>query len=188
MQRPTWPILARRGCPHGRDVILGRIGRGRSTPAPFATYIRSAGCNHILNARALEARMLLRTLTVAALLVTLLSTGTAAQNASSVVAAASKAMGVDTLNSITYSGTARNGAFGQSKSIGDPMGPVNVTRITRVHAHDQLRPARPTRRHSSPEPPGRRSHRPCRGRPRRCRACSTRTSPARRPAATGTRR
>ena len=74
--------------------------------------------------------MLLRTLTVAALLVTLLSTGTATQNASSVVAAASKAMGVDTLNSITYSGTARNGAFGQSKSIGDPMGPVNLTRIT----------------------------------------------------------
>jgi hypothetical protein len=54
----------------------------------------------------------------------------AAQDASSVVAAASKAMGVDTLTSITYSGTARNGAFGQSKSIGDPMGPVNLTRIT----------------------------------------------------------
>jgi glyoxylase-like metal-dependent hydrolase (beta-lactamase superfamily II) len=34
------------------------------------------------------------------------------------------------LNSITYSGTARNGAFGQSKSIGDPMGPVNVTQIS----------------------------------------------------------
>jgi glyoxylase-like metal-dependent hydrolase (beta-lactamase superfamily II) len=74
--------------------------------------------------------MLLRPLTVAALLVTLLSTGTATQNASSIVAAASKAMGVDTLNSITYSGTARNGAFGQSKAIGEPMGPVNVTRIT----------------------------------------------------------
>jgi len=74
--------------------------------------------------------MLLRMLTVAALLVTLLSTGTATQNASSVIAAASKAMGVDTLNSITYSGTARNGAFGQSKAIGQPMGAVNVTRIT----------------------------------------------------------
>jgi hypothetical protein len=74
--------------------------------------------------------MLLRMLTVAALLVTLLSAGTATQNASSVVAGASKAMGVDTLNSITYSGTARNGAFGQSKAIGEPMGAVNVTRIT----------------------------------------------------------
>jgi glyoxylase-like metal-dependent hydrolase (beta-lactamase superfamily II) len=73
--------------------------------------------------------MLLRTLTVAAL-VALFSAGTLAQNTNSVVAAASKAMGVDTLNSITYSGTARNGAFGQSKSIGDPMGAVNVTRIT----------------------------------------------------------
>jgi glyoxylase-like metal-dependent hydrolase (beta-lactamase superfamily II) len=74
--------------------------------------------------------MLLRKLPVAALLVTVLASAAAAQNASSVVAAASKAMGVDNLNSITYSGTARNGAFGQSKSIGDPMGPVNVTQIT----------------------------------------------------------
>jgi glyoxylase-like metal-dependent hydrolase (beta-lactamase superfamily II) len=74
--------------------------------------------------------MLLRMLTVAALLVTLFSAGTATQDASSVVAAASKAMGVDALNSITYSGTARNGAFGQSKAIGEPMGAVNVTRIT----------------------------------------------------------
>jgi 1-aminocyclopropane-1-carboxylate deaminase/D-cysteine desulfhydrase-like pyridoxal-dependent ACC family enzyme len=64
---------------------------------------------------------MLRTLTGAALVVTLLSIGAAAQNASSVVAAASKAMGVDTLNSITYSGNARNGAFGQSKAIGAPL-------------------------------------------------------------------
>lgn len=75
--------------------------------------------------------MLLRTVTTATLLVTLLSIGTAAQNASSVVAAASKAMGVDNLNSITYTGTARNGAFGQSKAIDEPMGPNNLTLITR---------------------------------------------------------
>ena len=74
--------------------------------------------------------MLLRTITGAALVATLLSIGVAAQNASSVVAAASKAMGVDTLNSITYSGTARNGAFGQSKAIGSPLAPVNTTVIT----------------------------------------------------------
>jgi glyoxylase-like metal-dependent hydrolase (beta-lactamase superfamily II) len=74
--------------------------------------------------------MLLRTITGAALVATLLSIGVAAQNASSVVATASKAMGVDTLNSITYSGTARNGAFGQSKAIGTPLGPVNTTVIT----------------------------------------------------------
>ncbi len=63
-------------------------------------------------------------------LVLVFATGSAAQNASSVVAAASKAMGADSLTSITYSGTARNGAFGQSKAIGDPMGAVNVTQIT----------------------------------------------------------
>jgi glyoxylase-like metal-dependent hydrolase (beta-lactamase superfamily II) len=74
--------------------------------------------------------MLLRTLPVAALLVAFLSMGAAAQNASSVVAAALKAMGADTLASITYSGTARNGAFGQSKAIGNPLGPVNLTQIT----------------------------------------------------------
>jgi glyoxylase-like metal-dependent hydrolase (beta-lactamase superfamily II) len=74
--------------------------------------------------------MLLRTITGAALVATLLSIGVAAQNASSVVAAASKAMGVDTLSSITYSGTARNGAFGQSKAIGSPLAPVNTTVIT----------------------------------------------------------
>jgi glyoxylase-like metal-dependent hydrolase (beta-lactamase superfamily II) len=73
--------------------------------------------------------MLLRTLTVA-LLVSFLSISAAAQDAGSVVATASKAMGVANLNSITFSGTARNGAFGQSKSIGEPMGPVNVTAIT----------------------------------------------------------
>jgi glyoxylase-like metal-dependent hydrolase (beta-lactamase superfamily II) len=74
--------------------------------------------------------MLLRTVIGAALVATLLSIGAAAQNASSAVAAASKAMGVDSLNSITYSGTARNGAFGQSKAIGMPLGPVNTTVIT----------------------------------------------------------
>jgi len=56
--------------------------------------------------------------------------GVAAQNANTVIATASKAMGVDGLNSISFSGTARNGAFGQSKSIGDPLGPVNATQIT----------------------------------------------------------
>ena len=74
--------------------------------------------------------MLPRTLTAAALLVTVFTMGTAAQNASAVVAAASKAMGVDNLTSITYSGTARNGAFGQSKAIGNPMHPNNATPIT----------------------------------------------------------
>jgi glyoxylase-like metal-dependent hydrolase (beta-lactamase superfamily II) len=74
--------------------------------------------------------MPLRTLTGAALIVTLFAAGAAAQDAKAVIAAASKAMGADSLTSITYSGTARNGAFGQSKNIGEPLGPVNVTQIT----------------------------------------------------------
>jgi glyoxylase-like metal-dependent hydrolase (beta-lactamase superfamily II) len=74
--------------------------------------------------------MRLRTLIPATLFLASLSTNAAAQDAGAVVAAASKAMGTDSLNSITYAGTARSGAFGQSKAIGQPMGPVNVTQIT----------------------------------------------------------
>jgi glyoxylase-like metal-dependent hydrolase (beta-lactamase superfamily II) len=54
----------------------------------------------------------------------------AGQNAPPAVSAAAKAMGTDSLTSITYAGTARTGAFGQSKSIGEPMGPVNLTQVT----------------------------------------------------------
>jgi glyoxylase-like metal-dependent hydrolase (beta-lactamase superfamily II) len=74
--------------------------------------------------------MLHKSLTLTAIVVTVLSIALPAQDAKAVVTASSKAMGVDSLNSITYSGTARNGAFGQSKSIGEPMGPVNLTLIT----------------------------------------------------------
>src|SRR5262245_32074702 len=55
--------------------------------------------------------------------------GVIAQDAAAVVAAASKAMGADNLNAIAYIGRARTGAFGQSKSIGDPMGVVNLTTV-----------------------------------------------------------
>lgn len=74
--------------------------------------------------------MLLKTVTPATLLVIFLSAAIAGQNVDPVVVAASKAMGVDNLSSITLSGTARSGAFGQSKSIGEPMGRVNVTQVT----------------------------------------------------------
>jgi glyoxylase-like metal-dependent hydrolase (beta-lactamase superfamily II) len=74
--------------------------------------------------------MSFRKLTCAALFVTCISVVPAAQDAGPAIAAASKAMGVETLNSITYSGAARSGAFGQSKNIAEPMGPVNLTRIT----------------------------------------------------------
>jgi glyoxylase-like metal-dependent hydrolase (beta-lactamase superfamily II) len=80
-------------------------------------------------ARALEAVMPIRS-SATAMLVLLWTASAAAQNAGAVVAAASKAMGADALTSMTDSGTARNGSFGQSKTIGEPMGPVNVTQIT----------------------------------------------------------
>jgi len=67
---------------------------------------------------------------MAALLLAVAPAFPAAQDGAQVVAAASKAMGADTLTSITYSGSARNGQFGQSKSIANPMGAVNVTQIT----------------------------------------------------------
>jgi glyoxylase-like metal-dependent hydrolase (beta-lactamase superfamily II) len=73
--------------------------------------------------------MLMRAPILALLLIVSSTPGVIAQDAAAVVATASKAMGVDNLNGIAYIGRARVGAFGQSKSIGDPMGVVNVTRI-----------------------------------------------------------
>jgi hypothetical protein len=103
------------------------------------------------------------------------------------VAAASKAMGVDTLSSITYSGTARNGAFGQSKAIGEPMGPVNVTTITRytrtLTFGSEGEPTALVSRATGPtQRPRSRAYR------HRRPASSTRTSRARKPAAPGRRR
>jgi glyoxylase-like metal-dependent hydrolase (beta-lactamase superfamily II) len=59
-----------------------------------------------------------------------LSTGVGAQNAGTVVGNASKAMGAENLASITYSGTAQNANFGQSRNIGTPWAPIGITRIT----------------------------------------------------------
>jgi glyoxylase-like metal-dependent hydrolase (beta-lactamase superfamily II) len=84
--------------------------------------------------------MRLRKITAVSLLGIAFSISAAAQNASSVITAASAAMGANNLNSITFSGTARNGAFGQSKSIGDPLGPVNATQITQYTRTINLAP------------------------------------------------
>ena len=46
------------------------------------------------------------------------SLGLGAQDTQMVIASASRAMGAENLTSITYSGTAQNGNFGQSRSIG----------------------------------------------------------------------
>ena len=89
--------------------------------------------------------MQLRQVTLGAIVAIGVSAPVAGQDATSVVAAASKAMGADQLNSITYSGTARNGAFGQSKSIGEPLGPINVTAVTQyTRTIDFGQPASPT--------------------------------------------
>ncbi len=70
-------------------------------------------------------------LVVAALLVAVFGMSGIAQNTAAIVVAnASKAMGVDQLTSITYSGSAQNGAFGQSKVITQPLGVADLTRIT----------------------------------------------------------
>jgi len=73
--------------------------------------------------------MLVRTLILVTLLTISSAPSVLAQDAAAVVAAASKAMGTDNLQSIAYIGRARSGAFGQSKSIGDPMGTVNLTTV-----------------------------------------------------------
>ena len=73
--------------------------------------------------------MLVRVVIFASFLVICSTPAVVAQDASAVVGAASKAMGTDNLNAIAYIGRARMGAFGQSKSIGDPMGAVNVTSV-----------------------------------------------------------
>src|SRR5207247_401986 len=82
---------------------------------------------------------MLRKLTLAAVLVTFMCMGTLAQDASTIVGNASKAMGVTGLNSITYSGTASNGNFGQRKTI---TGPLQITAITNyTRAIDLNQPA-----------------------------------------------
>ena len=68
------------------------------------------------------------TLTVA--FIAWLSTGVDAQNAAAVIGNASKAMGAENLASITYSGTAQNATFGQSRNIATPWAPTGITRIT----------------------------------------------------------
>ena len=73
--------------------------------------------------------MLRRTSTLAALLISILSTGAATQDTASILAAASKAMGADSLNS---SPTPEPRARGLRPEQGHrhPMGPANATRIT----------------------------------------------------------
>jgi hypothetical protein len=75
---------------------------------------------------------------VAALLIALLPASTAAQDAKTVIADASRALGAEGLNSITYSGSAAQGNFGQKpKHLFPPCVDINQ----KLHAHNRLRPA-----------------------------------------------
>lgn len=74
------------------------------------------------------AKKVLVASTLGTALVAWLTVGAAAQNAA--VGAASKAMGADNLSSITFSGSAQNANFGQSRNIGTPWAPTGITRIT----------------------------------------------------------
>ncbi len=82
---------------------------------------------------------MLRKLVVAAGLMTVLSMATVAQDAKAVIASATKAMGAESLSSITYSGSAANGNFGQSKTIAGPLAVTTIANYTR--AIDLAQPA-----------------------------------------------
>ena len=102
---------------------------------------------------------MLRKLAVAVVVVTALSAGAIAQDAKAVIASASKAMGADGLNSITYSGSAANGNFGQSKTIAGPLAVTTITNYTR--AIDLTQPA--SRATGATMPPTIPARRPGRG-------------------------
>ena len=97
---------------------------------------------------------MLRKLAVAVVVVTTLSAGAIAQDAKAVIASASKAMGADGLNSITYSGSAANGNFGQSKTIAGPLAVTTISNYTRAIDLDAAGVAR-HRRHDAADHPGR---------------------------------
>src|SRR5687768_8831931 len=68
---------------------------------------------------------MLKKFMMAALFAALLSTGAQAQqDAKAVISATSKAMGAENLTSITYSGTAANVSFLQSRRINSPLLPI----------------------------------------------------------------
>src|SRR5258706_10163621 len=90
-------------------------------------------------------------LVVTALLVTVVSISVTAQDANTVLTNAAKALGADTLRSITFSGSASNVNFGQTKSINGPytLNPIaNYTRAIDLSASasratGQTAPAQP---------------------------------------------
>src|SRR5262245_3327821 len=69
---------------------------------------------------------------VLALTVLVLSQALLGQDAKTVVAAASKAMGVDGVNSIHYYGVAQNGNLGQNNNANQPWPMANANDYVRV--------------------------------------------------------
>jgi glyoxylase-like metal-dependent hydrolase (beta-lactamase superfamily II) len=75
---------------------------------------------------------MLRKFSAVALVAIVSSMSGAAQDAPSIIANASTAMGAASLTSITYSGSAANGNFGQSKAIGGPLAMTTIANYTRA--------------------------------------------------------
>jgi glyoxylase-like metal-dependent hydrolase (beta-lactamase superfamily II) len=80
-----------------------------------------------------------KTRAVATIVVALLPVSASPQDARSVIAAASRAMGTDGLNSITVSGAAAVGNFGQSRTISFGLASTSIRNYTRMI--DFTRPA-----------------------------------------------
>lgn len=75
---------------------------------------------------------MMRLLLAAFSLVCLMTSSVAAQDARAVVAAASKATGVDALTSIHYYGVAQNGSFGQNNNANQPWPMANANDYVRA--------------------------------------------------------
>lgn len=97
---------------------------------------------------------MLKQLTITALFLTLLTTGATGQDARTIVGNASKAMGADDLNAITFSGSASNVNFGQTKRLSGPY-VLNTTITNYTRSLSFTQPAsRASGTTMTPAPPG----------------------------------
>ena len=75
---------------------------------------------------------MLRKFAIGLLFASGMSIGIQAQDAAATIAAVQKAMGAEALTSITYSGTAATGNFGQSKNIAGPLATTSIAGYRRA--------------------------------------------------------
>ena len=75
---------------------------------------------------------MLRKIAIGVLFAAGMSIGVRAQDAAATIAAVQKAMGAEGLTSITYSGTASTGNFGQSKTIAGPLATTSIAGYRRA--------------------------------------------------------